>query len=95
MHRCMNQLLFILMTLLVNWTAAHSQDNFYRGKTVRIIVGASAGGGYDTYTRTIARHMGKHIPGNPTLVVDNMPGDRKSTRLNSSHSELSRMPSSA
>jgi len=74
MQRCINQLLFILMTLLVNWTAAHSQDNFYRGKTVRFIVGASAGGGYDTYTRTIARHMGKHIPGNPTLIVDNMPG---------------------
>lgn len=53
---------------------ASAQDNFYRGKTVRIIVGASAGGGYDTYSRTIARHMGKHIPGNPTLVVDNMPG---------------------
>jgi len=50
------------------------QDSFYRGKTVRIIVGASAGGGYDTYSRTLARHMGKHIPGNPTLVVDNMPG---------------------
>src|SRR5439155_1114557 len=46
----------------------------YRGKTVRIIVGASAGGGYDTYSRTIARHMGKHIPGNPGLIVDNMPG---------------------
>ena len=54
--------------------SANAQDNFYKGKTVRIIVGASAGGGYDTYSRTIARHMGKHIPGNPTLVVDNMPG---------------------
>ncbi len=47
---------------------------FTSGKTVRIIVGASAGGGYDTYSRTIARHMGKHIPGNPAIVVDNMPG---------------------
>jgi tripartite-type tricarboxylate transporter receptor subunit TctC len=55
-------------------TAASAQEGFYRGKTVRLIVGASAGGGYDTYTRTMARHMGKHIPGNPTLVVDNMPG---------------------
>ena len=51
-----------------------AQDSFYNGKTVRIIVGASAGGGYDTYSRTIARHMGKHIPGNPTFVVENMPG---------------------
>ncbi len=51
-----------------------AQEPFYKGKTVRIIVGASAGGGYDTYSRTIARHMGKHVPGNPTFVVENMPG---------------------
>jgi tripartite-type tricarboxylate transporter receptor subunit TctC len=63
-----------VLTLFLASAAAHAQDAFYRGKTVRIIVGASAGGGYDTYSRTIARHMGKYIPGNPTLVVDNMPG---------------------
>jgi tripartite-type tricarboxylate transporter receptor subunit TctC len=51
-----------------------AQAPFYQGKTIRIIVGASAGGGYDTYSRTIARHMGKHIPGNPVFVVENMPG---------------------
>jgi len=55
-------------------SAQAAQDNFYQGKSVRIIVGAAAGGGYDTYSRTIARHMGKHIAGNPTFVVDNMPG---------------------
>ncbi len=49
-------------------------EDFYRGKTVRIIVGASAGGGYDTYSRAIARHLGKYIPGNPSVIVDNMPG---------------------
>ncbi len=48
--------------------------DFYKGKTMRIIVGTSPGGGYDTYTRLIARHISKHIPGNPTIVVDNMPG---------------------
>jgi tripartite-type tricarboxylate transporter receptor subunit TctC len=53
---------------------AHAQDTFYQGKSVRIIVGAAAGGGYDTYSRTIARHIGKHIPGNPTFIVENMPG---------------------
>ncbi len=53
---------------------ASAQQPFYQGKTIRIIVGASAGGGYDTYSRTIARHMGKHVPGNPVFVVDNMPG---------------------
>jgi tripartite-type tricarboxylate transporter receptor subunit TctC len=51
-----------------------AQANFYEGKTIRLIVGFSAGGGYDAYTRTIARHMGKYIPGNPAFVVDNMPG---------------------
>lgn len=49
-------------------------ENFYRGKTVQIIVGSSAGGGYDTYARLIARHMGKHVPGNPGIIVSNMPG---------------------
>jgi tripartite-type tricarboxylate transporter receptor subunit TctC len=53
---------------------AGAQDSFYKGKTVRIIVGAAAGGGYDTYSRAIARHMGKHLAGNPTFVVENMPG---------------------
>jgi tripartite-type tricarboxylate transporter receptor subunit TctC len=47
---------------------------FYEGKSIRIIVGTAPGGGYDTYTRVIARHFSKFIPGNPTIVVDNMPG---------------------
>jgi len=51
-----------------------AQEPFYKGKTVRIIVGFSAGGGYDTYSRLIARHMGRHIAGNPTIIVENMPG---------------------
>jgi tripartite-type tricarboxylate transporter receptor subunit TctC len=48
--------------------------DFYRGKTVRVVVGFSAGGGYDQYSRLIARHLSKHIPGNPSIIVDNMPG---------------------
>jgi tripartite-type tricarboxylate transporter receptor subunit TctC len=47
---------------------------FYTGKTVRIIVGYPPGGGYDAYSRVIGRHLGKHIRGNPTVVVDNMAG---------------------
>jgi tripartite-type tricarboxylate transporter receptor subunit TctC len=47
---------------------------FYKGKTVQVLIGFSAGGGYDIYARTLARYMGKHIPGNPTLVPQNMPG---------------------
>jgi tripartite-type tricarboxylate transporter receptor subunit TctC len=49
-------------------------DDFYKGKSVRIIVGGSAGGGFDTYSRIMARHMGKHIPGNPAIMVENMTG---------------------
>jgi tripartite-type tricarboxylate transporter receptor subunit TctC len=48
--------------------------NFYRGKTVRIIVGFSAGGGYDQYSRLIGRHLPKYIPGNPSVLIDNMAG---------------------
>jgi tripartite-type tricarboxylate transporter receptor subunit TctC len=48
--------------------------DFYRGKTLRIIVGFSAGGGYDQYSRLIARHLSKYIPGNPAIIVDNMSG---------------------
>src|SRR4026208_2052271 len=51
-----------------------AQTTFYDGKTIRMIVGFTAGGGYDAYTRTIGRHMGKHIPGNPSMIVENMPG---------------------
>ena len=55
-------------------SGALAQQPFFQGKTVRIIVGFTPGGGYDTYARLIARHLGKHLPGNPTVVVDNMPG---------------------
>jgi len=51
-----------------------SVDDFYKGKTVKIVVGFSAGGGFDTYARAISRHMSKHIPGNPGIVVENMTG---------------------
>jgi tripartite-type tricarboxylate transporter receptor subunit TctC len=54
--------------------AASSADEFYRGKTVRIIVGFSAGGGFDQYARIIARHMPRHIAGAPAMIVDNMGG---------------------
>jgi tripartite-type tricarboxylate transporter receptor subunit TctC len=53
---------------------AQSVEEFYRGKTVTILIGFSAGGGYDLYARLLARHLGKHIPGNPTVVPQNMPG---------------------
>jgi tripartite-type tricarboxylate transporter receptor subunit TctC len=51
-----------------------AQDKFFEGKSIRVIVGFSPGGGFDAHSRAIARHMGKHIPGNPTLTVENMAG---------------------
>jgi tripartite-type tricarboxylate transporter receptor subunit TctC len=53
---------------------ADAQQSFFKGKTMHIIVGGPAGGGFDTYARMIARQMPKHIPGSPTIVVNNMPG---------------------
>lgn len=49
-------------------------EDYYEGKTIRLIVMTSPGGGYDTYARAIARHIGKHIPGQPKIIVMNMPG---------------------
>jgi tripartite-type tricarboxylate transporter receptor subunit TctC len=62
------------IAVLIGMQQAIAAVPFYQGKNIRFIVGASAGGGYDTYTRAIARHYGKHIPGNPTIVVENMAG---------------------
>lgn len=50
------------------------EAEFYKDRTVQVMIGYSAGGGYDTYGRTLARHLGKHIPGNPNVVVKNVPG---------------------
>src|SRR5919112_3522192 len=55
-------------------TRADAISDFYKGKTVNIIVGFGPGGGYDQYARTLARHLGKHIPGEPSVVVQNMDG---------------------
>jgi tripartite-type tricarboxylate transporter receptor subunit TctC len=66
--------LFALLLALPQWAMAQSVADFYRGKNLNLIVGYSAGGGYDTYSRILARHLGKHIPGNPSIVVQNMPG---------------------
>ncbi len=53
---------------------ADEVSDFYAGKQVRLLIGYSAGGGYDTYARLVSRHLGRHIPGNPTVVPQNMPG---------------------
>jgi tripartite-type tricarboxylate transporter receptor subunit TctC len=63
-----------LWLLAFHQDQALGQSNFYEGKTIRMIVGFSAGGGYDAYTRLLGRHISKHIPGNPGIVVENMAG---------------------
>jgi tripartite-type tricarboxylate transporter receptor subunit TctC len=63
-------LVFILIPNMIIFAATP----YYEGKTVRIIVGFSPGGAFDVYARVIARHIGRHIPGNPTVIVENMTG---------------------
>lgn len=53
---------------------AAEQSPFYQGKVIRIVVGTAPGGGFDVYARAIARHWGKYIPGNPQIIVENLPG---------------------
>jgi tripartite-type tricarboxylate transporter receptor subunit TctC len=62
------------LVFLATSPARLSADEFYKGKTIRFVVGLAPGGGYDLSARTVGRHIGKHIPGNPTIVVENMTG---------------------
>jgi tripartite-type tricarboxylate transporter receptor subunit TctC len=64
----------ILYVAILSASNASAAEEFYKGKSIRIVVGFSAGGGFDTYARAISRHMTKHIPGNPGVVVENMTG---------------------
>lgn len=65
--------IFTSISLTTSALAA-SVGEFYKGKTIHFVVGGSAGGGYDTYTRLIARHFARYVPGKPSTVVQNMPG---------------------
>ncbi len=72
--KCAGWTLACVAGLSTDASAQDSIANFYRGKTVTISVGFTAGGGYDLHARTLARHIGRHIPGNPNIVVKNVPG---------------------
>jgi tripartite-type tricarboxylate transporter receptor subunit TctC len=78
-----SQLLALAALLAVPTGGAPAQQNdeFYRGKTLQIDVGFGPGGGYDLWARTIARHIGKHIPGRPAVLVQNLPGAGSLTAL--------------
>jgi tripartite-type tricarboxylate transporter receptor subunit TctC len=71
-----NRLFWILVACAALCSAAHAQSvaDFYKGKNIDLQIGYSVGGGYDLYARLVARHLGKHIPGNPTVLPQNMPG---------------------
>ena len=75
-HRLLPAAVFAVSCLVAAAPAAAADAvaDFYKGKTVTISIGYGPGGGYDVYTRTVGRHLGKHIPGNPNVVVQNMPG---------------------
>ena len=62
------------LALAASGARAQTPAEFYKGKTVNMIVSSSPGGGYDTLSRSVARFLGRHIPGNPNVVVRNMPG---------------------
>ena len=64
----------IALIILAGTPAKSTAEDFYKDKTVRFVVGFAAGGGYDLVARIVGRHMGKHIPGNPTIIVENMTG---------------------
>jgi tripartite-type tricarboxylate transporter receptor subunit TctC len=66
--------LILAMAVSAVRPASAQDDSFYKGKTVTLVVGYSVGGGYDQYARVLARHFGRFIPGNPTVLVQNMPG---------------------
>lgn len=70
----MKTFLFALLLLSMSSTSVDAQADFYNGKTVRVVIGYSAGGTNDLWARAVARYWGKHIPGNPNFIVQNMPG---------------------
>jgi len=67
-------LFFLILALTSCSTTSTDPKDTFRNKTVRILVAFSAGGGYDLYARVMAEHLGRHLPGSPTVVVENMPG---------------------
>jgi tripartite-type tricarboxylate transporter receptor subunit TctC len=66
--------LLLLSLIVAPRVGISASDDFFKNKTVRLVVGFAAGGGFDIYSRAIARHLSKHIPGNPSVVVENMTG---------------------
>jgi tripartite-type tricarboxylate transporter receptor subunit TctC len=73
-ERAVVVLVFSFVLHLRAITTSEAQEPFYKGKTIRLIVGSTPGGFYDRWARLFARYMPKYIPGNPEMIVQNMPG---------------------
>jgi tripartite-type tricarboxylate transporter receptor subunit TctC len=84
--------LIVISALLagLNSGGVAEAEDFYKGKSIRFIVGFSAGGGYDAYTRTVARYISRYIPGNPSTVVENMDGAGSVIAANYTYSKASK-----
>lgn len=74
MLRRLRQAYFVIALSWIFVSSVYSAAPFYEGKAIKLIVGFSPGGGFDTYSRVIGRHLGHHLPGNPSVVVENMTG---------------------
>src|ERR671916_107435 len=77
-------LLSLALTLAMapSYVSAQSIEEHFRGKEIRLLIGSSAGGGYDTFARTIAPHWSRHMPGNPAFIPQNSPGPMSLTVAN-------------
>jgi tripartite-type tricarboxylate transporter receptor subunit TctC len=72
----------IVLLLLLEWSVVSAQSDFFKGKQMKIVVGASAGAASDLYARAVASHLPKQIPGKPEIIVQNMPGGGSLTAAN-------------
>ena len=70
----MNRTILAIAIVVASIGGARAQADFFAGKQITLLIGTTAGGGYDAYGRLLARHIGRHIPGNPAVVAKNMPG---------------------
>jgi tripartite-type tricarboxylate transporter receptor subunit TctC len=78
----MNRAFFILLLIILRASAVEGQSDFYKGRQMKIVVGASAGAASDLYARVVAAHLPKQIPGKPEIIVQNMPGGGSMTAAN-------------
>src|SRR3954462_2648683 len=64
----------VVLALAIGFTSSAFAQDIFRGKEINLYVGSAPGGPYDAYARLVSRHLGKHLPGHPSIVVQNMPG---------------------